>query len=274
MRPPVRVVQIEAFTLPKGLPRRLTYEMAYEFALKPDGKRTHSEDKMKILAIAVLTLALVAPARAQEAAASAEQLNALVGDLHTLQDQIKNMDDSVFPDLKKRRTALDDTDQQVQSAFADLKAKYADLNTRIDEHQAEMNRHNAATVDRKCKTCVDAYDEEANSLDLATTDLQKEKTRLDAKKAGLTTRLNQLTQDMTTWLADAQKAVSDFDTMAARVDDDLAHVPSVAAVYGACANKYPRDDDAGLRQHCGRVDFDDIRATVDKLQSLSTPSKK
>src|SRR5208282_5595848 len=173
---------------------------------------------MKVLMLAALALVFVTPVKAQETPQAATQINTLNDALTTYHIQIKDMDDNVFPTLKSRRINIDITNAKLRDDFKALKAKYADLNKRIDSHQAEMDAHNTKIVDKRCKPCLADYDAEAQDLELATADLVIAKPAADKEKKTLLNNFNQVAQDLAVWLRDAAKATNDFNALAAQAD--------------------------------------------------------
>jgi chromosome segregation ATPase len=217
------------------------------------------------LAIVIMLglLFLVPPADAQEAAASATQINAALGTVDALRAQAKNMNDVVFPGLKSRKIWLDDRMQELRGAVPPLKEKYADLSRRLGENTAAIKQHNSAT---SCGKKCDDYDADAASLTITQVSLQQELTVLDKSRDSLDAHLDQLSRDMSKWHADAKKARGDFQGMADKAKATFKQLTEAAAVYGTCMDKYPNDDDGGLKKHCGNVDFDHVRDAIGEMK--------
>lgn len=229
--------------------------------------------KASIVLFFVLVFALCTiPTGAQGAARAASGINDATTSLLALAKQVKNIDTSVIPALKKRETDLSTTTDALSGEIKVFSAKYTDFLTRVNAHSDAVKGHNAAKPDSHCKSCVKAYNEEADRLDAETASLAQEGATLDAVKAGLKKRFNQLTQDSADLETDTKKTADDRAALIQKAQDVFAKMQPLLTVYAGCMDKYPRDGDQALKHDCGSVAFDNVRETIRGLMDKKTPT--
>ena len=212
--------------------------------------------KAGVLAI-VLNIAMSGiPIRAQEAQDAAGQINALVdtlGDLHTKVTAVN----ATMADLTARRRALAQDTRQLDT---DIKA-FADKQTDLSGRQAAFYKK---YTDKKCgKKCQDALKPEGEAL-------VKEGTDLTTALADLHARDAQVEKDSLVWHTEASAATTTFNGLESQVEDTLAALSAASKTYGVCVDRYPKDDDAGLKQHCGTVAFDNVRVNIQQMRDYRT----
>jgi DNA repair exonuclease SbcCD ATPase subunit len=246
------------------------YGPSVSMRLKPNCK-AQSRTKNVVIALSFALLLASTPGKAQQAATSAAAINAGLSSIGTISKQIDQIDNVTFPELKKKQQNLDDVTEMLNGAATHLKAKYADLEQRDYDHDAAIERHNANQCKGTEEECA-AYTAEAHRLNEATAALKREAADLDTYKQGLRERFEQLSADTIAWSSAVKKAQGDRDDLAERGKTILSSLASYANTYGSCMDRYPDDDDEGLKHHCGNVQFDGVRENIGKLRiSGSTP---
>lgn len=228
----------------------------------------------KILALLFLLLVLVLvlfaifvmPAKAQDAAAAAAQINSLQITVNGINVQLKNLTDVVLPGLKTRRQTLDATRKTLKTNVSALAAKYVNLSNRMSAQQAKLERHSAEAVDRACTPCVTSYNAESARLDGVSASLRDESAVLARENQTIKQEFDQMERDSADCTAAIAKAHNDFRDLITTLDSSLKLLATEATVYASCMNKYPADGDAGLKRHCGDVQFDHIREVIDRLR--------
>jgi chromosome segregation ATPase len=226
---------------------------------------------MRNIAIALLVAMLLTgiAAEAQQAAGAAAAINDGLARIDTIAKQIGQIDDVTLPQLKEKKARLDDVADLLHKAVNNVKAKDADLEQRTAVQDAAIAQHNANQCRGTAAQCA-AYTAEAERLNAGSAALKRESDNLNTYKQGLKERFDQLSQDTLAWTAAGKKAMADRDDLAQRGKAILSSLGRFANEYGSCMDKYPQDDDEGLKHHCGNVQFDQVRKNLGKLRNIGT----
>lgn len=216
-----------------------------------------------LITLVLLVASLAIPVKAQQVDSKVlSDLNTALTDLATTVKQVNDFDSSVISKLDERKTALDVTTNTLSTDLSAYTSKRTDFSTRVDAHGEAIKQHNDAKPDTHCKSCVEAYNAEADRLDAETESLVKEGTELDTTQTGLKKRYNQLAQDADTLDADYKKADADREVLTQKGKDEVVKMTPLVSAYAACMNKYPKDDDNALQHDCGTLVVSSVRKTI------------
>jgi len=224
-----------------------------------------------ILAVLALGFALAVSTPAQEAAGAAAKINTKIAVLNDINDKVKTLDTTDLDALKAKKRNLDDVTDMLKGAVAHLQAKDADLTQEFAANDAAVAQHNAnQCVEKNHDGSCSAYQAEANRLNARTQELKQRESDLNTYRHGLKERYDQLTQDTLDWTAAAKKHDGDRQDLVDKYKSELGELGNAANEYGNCVDRYPKDDDEGLKHHCGNVQFDGVRESIGKLRQYGT----
>lgn len=230
-----------------------------------------------------------------------DQLNAANDDVNRLHKQLDDLDKNVGEPLVAEKARLSDTDDLLKGAEKNLQGKYDDWAGRVNgpngysallaAHQAKIAPFNNRTADynRRCSgtfsdrgyvdACnrekaqldaeADAFQQEYVQLKNLQASLKQEKTDLDNYAKGLQERRNDLNKGTLDWAAKVKKYNADRNDLVASYNKSLAQLKRIGTQYGNCVDRQPKKaTDEYIKHHCGNVQFDNVRGTLQQLKSI------
>jgi chromosome segregation ATPase len=221
-----------------------------------------------VLFLAALVLAIMSllalPIRAQEAAETAKQINATNDAIADLNGQITKMTDITIPKLMERKKVIDDTTAAMKKDLEKQTAKAADLGQRKNANDRNVALHNASPCKGSEAKCAD-WIAEGNALNIQAASIDQDRAKLLDYLKKFKVRAEQLVTDTNAWQAEIRKTVDEIQALTGKQRVNILRLSDLATTYGTCMDRYPNDDDAGLKLHCGNVAFDRVRATITVL---------
>jgi len=227
-----------------------------------------------------------------------DRLNRTIHEFQQETSEIKALGDATGAKLEDRKKNLDATADLLKGAMTNFESKADDLKMRIDANNtaAENLKAQEATlkqqIDNHNSHCDGTYSDrgyvascnaEATNLNAQRDSLNSQADRITANAnslnqehvdliqygQGLKERFDQLEADTLEWTTEKKQYITHRNQLISQTHDTLVQLKQLSAQLSNCVDREPADaDDAQIKHDCGDVQFDGVRAMLQRLKDV------
>lgn len=182
--------------------------------------------------------------------------------------------DSTWNALAATDKKLKQTEDDINfglAAFRKQSASYSaqekELEQKAARVTADLRAHDARSVDRKCASCVTAYNQEADNIDTRSAAVRSEANQLKNTRSLLEELRQTLTDKTVKWAAEKKENNARMQETAARHAQLYAQLQVLKASYEDCQRQLQNSNSSGeqIKHDCGNIQFDGASRSLGAL---------